>query len=111
MINFIQKINQDLENYTSYYEMANYFRKDDTTLSNIFMNICSYQLNYQMDGLANTLQESFITKEMKDEDIECLSSMVEDITNIFLKARIYHFLFIKRKKKDRNDAIQTIQLY
>lgn len=111
MINFIQKINQDLENYTSYYEMANYFRKDDTTLSNIFMNICSYQLNYQMDGLANTLQENFITKEMKDEDIECLSSMVENITNIFLKARIYHFLFIKRKKKNRNDAIQTVQLY
>lgn len=111
MNNLIEKINRSLENYTDYYEMTSYFRRENNKLFNILMTVCSYQLNNQMDGLNNTLLKNIYSKEINNEDIEYLSNLVGKLENNFLKARVYHFLFLKRKKRDRNDIVNAMLYY
>lgn len=111
MESLIELANKDLNECSDYYEMMNYFRHNSSPVSQALSNACSYELNNNSNNLNETLCCSILTKTISQDDIDLLDSIVNEIENEQLKARVYHFLFLNREKRCLDDAINTMSSY
>lgn len=99
MERLIELANKDLNRCFNYYEMMNYFRYNSSPLSQALSNACSYELNNNPNNLNESLLGSMLSKNITRNEIELFDLIVNDIQNEYLKARIYHLLFLNRDKK------------
>lgn len=111
MNKLIEIINQNIKEYFNYYELMNYFRNHSSSLSQVLSNACSYEINNTPDSLSNSLTSSLLSKNISQDDIKSLDSILDKLENNILKARIYHLLFLKRDKKHKDDAINAMLFY
>lgn len=109
----IAKINLDIMNYKTSYELRNYFHqnREKSLTHKLLANICSYQINYWAISLPESLNKDYSSKELDNEDIVLLDNILNLLEHKELKAKIYHLLFLKRKKKNIQDLTQAMDLY
>lgn len=111
-IELINTINEELGECTEHYELMNYFRKKpQNDIYRILFNVCSYELGHSPNNIANTLTKSFFSNDFSCEDIIWLDENVKYINNKYLKAKVFHVLFLFKKRKDKNDLIQSMKYY
>ena len=111
MERLIELAHKDLNGCFDYYEMMNYFRHNSSPLSQALSNACSYELNNNPNNLNESLLGSMLSKNITLNDIELFDLIVDDIQNEYIKARIYHLLFLNRAKKCRSDVINSMSSY
>ena len=111
MERLIELANKDLNGCFDYYEMMNYFRHNSSPLSQALSNACSYELNNNPNNLNESLLGSMLSKNITLNEIELFDLIVDDIQNEYIKARIYHLLFLNRAKKCRSDVINSMSSY
>ena len=110
MERLIELANKDLNGCSDYCKMMNYFRHN-SSLSQALSNACSYELNNNPNNLNESLLGSMLSKNITLNDIELFDLIVDDIQNEYIKARIYHLLFLNRAKKCRSDVINSMSSY
>lgn len=110
MERLIELANKDLNGCSDYCKMMNYFRHN-SSLSQALSNACSYELNNNPNNLNESLLGSMLSKNITLNDIELFDLIVDDIQNEYIKARIYHLLFLNRAKRCRSDVINSMSSY